>query len=146
MGAELDEERDAGMSQVVRSHAGEICAFRCGGEVSGAEVTLTAGPAGAVWPDERVTLSRKAQTTIVAKQARARRCSEAVAIANAMFVHANDYELQQFATRINQISGYRSGQHIAGRLVRLAKVERPTRMRAQYPSLDDGMIIEPYDW
>ena len=73
-------------------------------------------------------------------------CSEAVAIANAMFVHADDYALQQFATRINQISGYRSGQHIASRLARLAKVERPTRMRAQYPSLDDGRIIEPYEW
>ena len=39
-----------------------------------------------------------------------------------------------------------AGQHIAGRLVRLAKLERATRMRAQYPSIDDGLIIEPYEW
>ena len=73
-------------------------------------------------------------------------CSEAVTIANAMFVHADDYALQQFTTRIHQISSHRAGQHIAGRLVRLAKLERATRMRAQYPSLDDGLIIEPYEW
>jgi len=54
--------------------------------------------------------------------------------------------LQQFTTRIHQISSHRAGQHIAGRLVRLAKLERATRMRAQYPSIDDGLIIEPYEW
>ena len=100
------------------------------------------GACGEIWHD----ITPQATPPHTATSCGEAACSEAVTIANAMFVHADDYALQQFTTRIHQISGHRAGQHIAGRLVRLAKLERATRMRAQYPSIDDGRIIEPYDW
>ena len=100
------------------------------------------GACGEIWHD----ITPQATPPHTATSCGEAACSEAVTIANAMFVHADDYALQQFSTRIHQISGHRAGQHIAGRLVRLAKLERATRMRAQYPSIDDGLIIEPYEW
>ena len=100
------------------------------------------GACGEIWHD----ITPQATPPHTATSCGEAACSEAVTIANAMFVHADDYALQQFTTRIHQISSHRAGQHIAGRLVRLAKLERATRMRAQYPSIDDGRIIEPYDW
>ena len=100
------------------------------------------GACGEIWHD----ITPQATPPHTATSCGEAACSEAVTIANAMFVHADDYALQQFTTRIHQISSHRAGQHIAGRLVRLAKLERATRMRAQYPSLDDGRIIEPCEW
>ena len=38
------------------------------------------------------------------------------------------------------------GQHIAGRLVRLANVERMVQMRAQWSTIDDDGIIQPCGW
>ena len=66
MGAELHEESDARVAQVVRCYTGEIGTLGGGCEMPGTEVALAAGPAGALWPDERVAFSRSAQEAEVA--------------------------------------------------------------------------------
>lgn len=100
------------------------------------------GACGDIWHD----ITPEATPPHTATSCGEAHCTEAVAIANAIFTHADDYALQQFAARINNIAAHMCGQHIAERLVRLANVERMVRMRAQWSTLDDDGIIQPYGW
>jgi|FLLY01.1.fsa_nt_gi hypothetical protein len=54
--------------------------------------------------------------------------------------------IDQIEATTRHIAARMCGQHIAGRLVRLANVERMVRMRAQWSTIDDDGIIQPCGW